>query len=162
MDPTASSAEFFEITVKHGKHVHIVKCSLKSTVADLKREIEALTNIESGGQKLIGLTKLKGVTDGMELKSLQLKAKPKVMVVGTPKQDLEALRPVTENMKSLRKAMTTVKQLSEEVSQLRLMHEDLAKEDSAKDSPKAKIAAAEFSTTFLRLDELLTQQLLGT
>lgn len=81
------------LTVKWGNTNFVVELSQEDTVADLKAHLFSLTDILLEHQKLIGLpgVPMKAAGDDIILKSLKLKHEQRIMLVGTPSDDLAKL-----------------------------------------------------------------------
>jgi ubiquitin-like domain-containing CTD phosphatase 1 len=74
----------FVLICKHGNDAFPVVYGAGSTVGDVKRSLEALTNVRPDRQKLLGLTKGKILSDEARLGDLGLRQNQKFMMMGTP------------------------------------------------------------------------------
>lgn len=91
--PVTTDDQEVVLTVKWGGTNFVVELAQEDTVADLKAHLFSLTDILLEHQKLIGLpgVPMKAAGEDILLKSLKLKHEQRIMLVGTPSDDLAKL-----------------------------------------------------------------------
>lgn len=72
-----------ELTVQHGKRMHTVQMTSDATIGTLKSMLQDLTKVNPKRQKLLGIPP----ADDSTMLS-QLKLKPKVVLMGTPDEEM--------------------------------------------------------------------------
>ncbi|KAM9957526.1 hypothetical protein ACTFIR_009633 [Dictyostelium discoideum] len=94
---TIINEENSKITIKtkwNGKEYKVL-ISKSSTVFDLKRQLETMTNVLSKRQKILGLSKGKQPTDEMIIESLSIQDNHSIIMMGTPESNIIADVPKT-------------------------------------------------------------------